>query len=413
MAKRASPGPGIKRLADLTPDAENLNQHTPRGAKLMEASLQECGFGDSLTVDKDGAVISGNQRLETLASLRMDNPIVVQSDGTRPIVHQRTDLAIGDVRAKQLAIYQNRVGEANLAWNLERLKQLRVDVPDVDLGRYWTEKELKALLGDGGAGSPEDDRAEALVERAEELQKEWKTAAGQLWLIPSKTVSGRNHRVLCGDAGDAAAVERVLAGATVALMVSDPPYGVAYNAGGSKIANDNLGAGQEEFWRKAYAAWPLEGDAYVFAPAGPLNMKLASALAAAGITHEQWLIWVKNALVLSRGHYHYRHEHIFYGWRGASSWLAGSDRDSVWNCARPTRSAEHPTMKPTELYARAMMNSSLPGATVVDPFMGSGTLLVAAEQLGRIAAGTELAPKYVAVILQRASDIGLAPGRLA
>ncbi len=197
-----APAPAIRSLDDLIPDPENANQHTERGSQLMENSLRECGFGDSLTVDKDGVVISGNQRLETLADLQMTNPIVVQSDGTRPIVHQRTDLAIGDVRAKKLAIYQNRVGEVNLSWNPEELQRLAIDMPDVDLGNFWTEKELNIMMATITADTAVEDGPEAQIERADELQKEWKTEAGQLWLVPSKTLPGgdppRALRRRCG-----------------------------------------------------------------------------------------------------------------------------------------------------------------------------------------------------------------------
>jgi DNA modification methylase len=192
--------------------------------------------------------------------------------------------------------------------------------------------------------------------------------------------------------------------------VTDPPYGVAYETVGKNprwrkdgrpIANDDLGAGQAAFWAAAFRHWPLEGDAYVFSPSGPLITTLCAAIETAGITHHQWLIWTKHQFTLGRSHYHYRHEHIFYGWRGKSSWNGSRTEDSVWEANRPMRSPEHPTMKPVALCRRALNNSSAPNAIVADPFLGSGTTMIAAEQLGRRCFGLEIEPGYCDVAVAR------------
>lgn len=149
-ARRPATTAGVKpitHLRDLTPDAQNANLHTPRGASMMETSLRECGFGDSLTVDRHGVVISGNQRLETVADIGLDDPIVVRSDGTRPIVHQRIDLEADDPRAKKLAIASNRVGEVNLAWDADVLAELASDDAAI-LDGLFTVEETASLLAD-------------------------------------------------------------------------------------------------------------------------------------------------------------------------------------------------------------------------------------------------------------------------
>jgi len=133
----------ITKLKHLRPDPNNLNRHTPRGSAMMEDSIRKFGFGDSMTVDRDGVVLSGNQRLETLADIQMDNPIVVQSDGTRPIVHQRTDLSATDPRGVALAIAQNRVGQVNLDWDIQALLAL----PREQTEACFSEKELEILAG--------------------------------------------------------------------------------------------------------------------------------------------------------------------------------------------------------------------------------------------------------------------------
>ena len=193
-------------------------------------------------------------------------------------------------------------------------------------------------------------------------------------------------------------------------MVTDPPYGVDYDTSwrtkrgrrpGRPITNDDLGEDQSGFWRAAFLAWPLNGDAYVFSPSGPLISTLCACIEAAGIKHHQWLIWVKDQLVLGRSHYHYRHEHIFYGWKGKTSWNRSRKEDSVWDEPRPLLSPEHPTIKPLPLCERAIENSSRPNDVVVDPFLGSGTTLIAAERTGRRCFGMEIDPAYCRVVIGR------------
>lgn len=143
------------------------------------------------------------------------------------------------------------------------------------------------------------------------------------------------------------------------------------------------------------------GRGYVFGPSGPLIFQLAAALTDAGIDPHQLLIWVKDRLVLGRSHYHYRHEHVLYGWKGKSSWNGSRKEDSVWDEPRPTDSPEHPTIKPLPLCQRAIENSSQPNDIVVDPFLGSGTTLIAAERTGRRGYGMEIDRAYCGLIIQR------------
>jgi len=194
------------------------------------------------------------------------------------------------------------------------------------------------------------------------------------------------------------------------LMVTDPPYGVAYETEGKNprwrkdklpIANDDLDKDQAAFWRDAFRHWPLEGDAYIFSPSGPPISILCASIEAAGITHHQWLIWVKHQFVLGRAHYHYRHEHIFYGWKRKTSWNGSRKEDSVWEEERPMASPEHPTMKPVSLCERAIENSSGVGDLVIDPFLGSGTTLIAADRTGRRCYGMEIDPTYCRVAIAR------------
>lgn len=217
------------------------------------------------------------------------------------------------------------------------------------------------------------------------------------------------HRLLVGDSTDAGDVWRLVGGASVDLLVTDPPYGVAY-AGRTRraltIANDNLGeAGTRQLVAEALRAAPLKpgGAFYVFAPGGALHLAFLLALSDAELPVHQALVWVKDRFVLGHGDYHARHEPILYGWRAGAAHHFVPDRtqDTVWEVDRPSRSAEHPTMKPVALIERAVRNSSRPGETVYDPFSGSGTTLIAAEITSRTAFAMEIDPRYAQVALER------------
>ena len=257
---------------------------------------------------------------------------------------------------------------------------------------------LRVMTREGAGGDSFDARA-ALAE----ANKACRIERGQIWRLG-------DHRVMCGDSADSGDVARLMAGETATLMVTDPPYGVAYETEGDNprwrkdalpIANDDLGDDQLAFWTSALVHWPLEGDVYVFCPSGPMIFPLAAAIAAAGIEHKQWLIWVKQQFVMGRSHYHYRHEHIFYGWKGKTSWSGSRKENSVWEVERPFNSPEHPTMKPLALVEAAIGNSSQPGDVVIDPFVGSGTTIVSAERHACICLAMEIQPIYVDVSIRR------------
>lgn len=151
--KTPKPTVKIEKLSAFTADPHNANRHTERGASMMESSLREVGFADSLTVSRDGVILSGHQRHETVASIGMDEAIVIESDGTRPIVHVRTDIESGTAQAAKLALFANRVGEVNLSWDAEALRQLQ---ESVDLSTLWSVTELATLIPDLSKVSSEE-----------------------------------------------------------------------------------------------------------------------------------------------------------------------------------------------------------------------------------------------------------------
>jgi DNA modification methylase len=228
------------------------------------------------------------------------------------------------------------------------------------------------------------------------------TRPGDLWLL------GR-HRLLCGDSTKAGDVERLMAGATADMVLSDPPYGVSY-VGKTKdaltVENDELD--EEDLSALVSAAFDhaqahCRPGAYWYAtvPAGPLHLLFAQDWKRRGILR-QIMVWAKDSMVLGHSEYHYRHEPILFGWiPGDRHKNADRTRTTLWQYDRPKASREHPTMKPVALWSQAVADGSRPGELVYDPFLGSGTTLIAAEQLGRRCNGMEISPQYVDVIVQR------------
>ena len=375
-------------IGKLRPDPFNPRRISEAEMEALVRSVREFGLLAPILVRKeDKTVVAGHQRLQAARRLGLE---------TVPVIF--VDISVEQAKLLNLAL--NKISGD---WDEGLLGRLMADLretPDVDISLSgFSEDEVAKLLRTLDARERRD-RPETF-----DLEAAWEAATkdpgvqrGDVWRLG-------DHRLMCGDSAHSGDVSRLMAGQQATLMVTDPPYGVAYEPEGRKrkrrIANDDLGKDQAEFWTKSFSAWPLEGDAYVFSPSGPLIQTLSASIVAAGIAHHQWLIWSKDQFVLGRSHYHYKHEHIFYGWRGKSSWNGSRVEESVWNEDRPMRSPQHPTMKPVSLCVRAIENSSQPNDLVIDLFLGSGTTLIAAERTGRRCYGMELDPHYCALVIAR------------
>lgn len=234
-----------------------------------------------------------------------------------------------------------------------------------------------------------------------------RVSPGEIWEL------GR-HRLMCGDATRAEDLGRLLGGTKATLLWTDPPYGVGYvgkTPQALTITNDDP-AGVGSLLRAAFGAVDevlAPGAAlYVMHPAGPQSVTFALGFIGAGWLLRQTLVWVKDRMVMGHGDYHYRHEPILYGYkpgrssgRGRRGWTGGNDQDSVFEVPRPAASRDHPTAKPVELIARCLQNSSAPRARILDPFCGSGSTVIACEQLGRVAYALDVDPAYCDVALTR------------
>lgn len=264
------------------------------------------------------------------------------------------------------------------------------------------------IEGNGAGGGQNDGTAvdaEPQIDRAAELNEKWQVKTGDLWLIGE-------HRLLCGDSTKAKDVVRVMDGEEADLLVTDPPYNVGY-VGKTKealtIDNDEMpDPAFRDFLVKAFDAAFASlkaGGGYYIWHADLEGYNFRGAIFDIGQRVRQCLIWAKNTLVMGRQDYHWKHEPCLYGWKegAAHSWHSDRTQTTVLQFDRPTRSQEHPTMKPTALFQYLIGNSSGKGEIILDTFGGSGTTLVAAQNMGRKGRTVELSPDYCAVILERMS----------
>jgi DNA modification methylase len=405
----------MSKISDFTPDKSNANKGTKRGKEALEASLRSYGAGRSILLDKNGRIIAGNKTAKMAEQVGIDDVIVVQTDGTQLVAVQRTDIDIDDEKGRMLAYADNRVAELDLSFNTD---QMLADITaGIDLSSMWSEDELQALLGDL-LPEQDDKDAEPQVNRADELNEIWRVQLGDLWQIGE-------HRLICGDCTDPVVVAKVMQGEKAEMVWTDPPYGVAVgdknkflnsiapsNRVEKNLENDTLDEPRlVEMLCASFdnaiehctagAAW------YVAAPAGPLHVLFGQVLKDRKIWR-QTIQWVKNNSTFSPMGvcYHWQAEPIFFGWlpNGAHRYYGGRTQTTVWEIDRPTTSPEHPTMKPIELVARAIKNSSRKDEIALDVFCGSGTTLVACQNLNRRGRGVEISPSYCAVVLQRMQD---------
>jgi DNA modification methylase len=387
-------------LDDLVLDPHNANRGTPRGRALLNESLRLHGAGRSVLVDKHGQVIAGNKTVEEARGLGL--PIhVVPTEGEALVVVQRRDLDLTtDPSAKALAIRDNRVAELDLEWDPEVLASLRAN--GLDLDSLWSESEWRTLQD--GLDSPEVE--EPVVAPAEtDIRK------GDLFALGA-------HRLLCGDATDPVDTTALLGDVVPVIMCTDPPYGVTYNAAWrhevypqqrtavGTVRNDDQAA-----WPAAFRLFP--GDVIYAWHAGVRSAEASAALVEVGFALRAQIIWVKPHFVLSRGAYHYAHEPCFYAVRNGASahWRGGRTQTTVWtvpnlNPIGGTREGEnaptgHSTQKPVRLFELPILNHTVRGDAVYDPFVGSGTTLIAAERTGRVAYVMDLEPRYVQATVTR------------
>ncbi|TYS55764.1 DNA modification methylase [Bacillus infantis] len=423
----------------------------------LKRSIQEFGYVEPMVWNtRTGNLVGGHQRYKILK----ENPLI-----------QMVDVSVvdlDDTKEKALNIALNKISGD---WDEEKLVELLQELKEEDLDLALTGydlEEAEQLISEFNLGAALDD-LDAVEEDEfnpdeayEEAKRNPKAKPGDVWQL------GR-HRLMCGDSTSSDDVAKLMNGQRAEMIFTDPPYNVNYQggAGGNRegIKNDHMDSESFlEFLRAVYknmAAHTAEGGAIYVCHADTEGESFRKGLREAGFLLKQCLIWVKNTFVLSRQDYHWQHEPILYGWKegAAHRWngdrlqsttfdevpdisivregehhiltfnneersivirakdieimnIVEDDQKSAWRIDKPSRSEEHPTMKPLAVPARGIINSSRPGEIVMDLFGGSGSTLIAAEKTGRICYTMELDPGYADVIIKRYEELTGEPALL-
>ena len=366
---------------------KDLKPGDPAYEKIRR-SLHEFGYVDPVIWNEvTGNIVGGHQRYTVLVA-----------EGATEI-----DCVVVHIENKQeekaLNIALNKaVGEWEPVALADLLSDLKISGYDLDITGFDA-AEVDDLFSQVHDKDVHDDDCDIDPEQIEPFVQ-----FGDIWMLGK-------HRMMCGDATSEEDVVRLMDGDSANLVVTDPPYNVAYeSADGKKIQNDSMADGQfYEFLLAAFrnmAAHMAEGgSAYIF-HADTEGLNFRRAFKEAGFHISGVCIWVKNSLVLGRSPYQWQHEPVLFGWlpNGKHRWFSDRKQSTVWNFDKPRRSKEHPTMKPIPLLAYPIKNSSAPNGIVLDLFGGSGSTLMACEQTDRICLTMELDPKYATAIVMRFSN---------
>ncbi len=375
----------------LIPYIRNARTHSDEQIAQVAASIVEFGWTNPILVSADGVIIAGHARLLAARKLNMNEvPVIVLGH-------------LSETQRRALIIADNKLA-LNAGWDDDMLRveleSLKEDAFDLDLVGF-TDEELEAILA-GGEQTVEGKTDEDAVP---ETQDDVVSVPGDLWVMG-------NHRLLCGDSTQLDVVEKLLDGGLADMVFTDPPYNVNYGAtmkdklrGTNRtIANDNLGSDFEQFLRDTCVNMLTftKGAIYVCMSSSEIHT-LQRVFREAGGHWSTFVVWAKNTFTMGRSDYQRQYEPILYGWKEGTDhfWCGARDQGDVWFIKKPHVNDLHPTMKPVELVERAIRNSSKGRDTVLDPFGGSGTTLIACEKAGRQARLIELDPKYCDVIIRR------------
>ena len=385
-------------IAGLIPYARNARTHTDAQVAQIAASIREWGWTNPVIVDEDGTLIAGHGRVLAARQLGIDSV-------PASIV---TDWSEGKKRAYRLT---DNVLALKAGWDDDLLRIELGDLAglDFDLDLIgFSPDELGALMAPGTEGLTDPDEVP-------EPPAEPVSVLGDVWQL------GR-HRLVCGDSTTMESVDKALAGVRPHLMVTDPPYGVEYdaswrNSGGvgraakGRLREYVVPGDENADWREAWVLFP--GDvAYVWSAPGALQIESYTSLAESGFEVRQQIIWGKQHFAIGRGHYHIQHEPCWYAVRKSAvgHWTGSRQQSTLWliqigngylKGKAEDAAVAHSTQKPVECMKRPIENNSSPGQAVYDPFVGSGTTIIAAEMTGRACHAIELYPPYVDVAVLR------------
>ena len=378
-----------RQVVDLIPYARNSRTHTDEQVAQIAGSIREFGWTNPVLIDGEAGIIAGHGRVLAAQRLGMKQVPTIQLDHMTEA--QRRAYVIAD---NKLAL--------NAGWDNDLLKvELgELQALDFDLALMgFNPSELETLLAPAateGLTDP-DDTPEPPAQPV--------SALGDVWLLGA-------HRIVCGDSTTVESGDKALNGVKPHLMVTDPPYGVEYDADwrnkamradGSAVGGRAIGKVKNDDradWSEAWTLFP--GDvAYVW-HAGLFASTVATSLETAGFKLRSQIIWKKSNFAIGRGDYHWHHEPCWYAVRGTGHWAGDRKQSTIWEIAKPQKSETgHSTQKPVECMKRPIENNSSPGQAVYEPFSGSGTTIIAGEMTGRSVHAIELNPAYVDVAVTR------------
>ena len=414
------------KIAKFKPQTRNGNKHTQRGMGMLESSMRQYGYVSPMTAAADGEIIDGSARIETSATVFGDDAIVVHHDGTKPVIMVRDDIPSADTpEARAISMAANRIAQVNLDFDAEVI--LQDLAAGVDLDQFWRKDELDELLADLQPKTTGDTPAE--TDRAEELREKWGTAPNQLWALGE-------HRLLCASCLEPENITRLLGGETPTMIFADPPYGISVVAanvsvGGGEGPNGMIPFGGVKGKRlgSANAAKPF-GSNYVRGTIGAAHVVDVGKYAPI-IGDETTETAVRSSTVLLAQFP--KAVHVWWGGNYYANTLPASSCWLVWNKETTGNFADcelawtnqpkaaklfthrwngmlrdsererrfHPTQKPAALADWVFTELGAEGDVILDPFLGSGPTVIAAEQTNRRVFGLEMSAEYIAIILER------------
>jgi len=369
----------------LIPYARNARTHSKEQILQLRASLREFGFVNPVIVDKDLNIIAGHGRIMAAKEESMTEVPCV-------FVEHMTD-----AQKKAYILADNRLA-MNAGWDADMLAVELADLQgsDFDINLLgFDDAEINKLLGADAEDVKDDD-----FDVDGELKNPAVTKLGDLWLLGK-------HRLVCGDSTKEETFTLLMDGGSANLVVTDPPYNVNYEGTAGKIKNDNMA--DDKFYNFLLAAFTStekamarDASIYVF-HADTEGLNFRRAFADAGFYLSGCCVWKKQSLVLGRSPYQWQHEPVLFGWKktGKHAWYSDRKQSTIWEFDKPKKNGDHPTMKPIPLVAYPIVNSSMTGCIVLDPFGGSGSTLMACAQTDRICYTIELEEKFCDVIVKR------------
>lgn len=392
----------IGKLSEFRPQVANANKHTERGLRMLDDAMSEDGYVAPATAAADGEVIDGSARLERAFDKFSDEAIILEHDGRRPIIAVRTDIPNAQTsEAKRIAVRANRIAQVDLEWNPEILAELAPE----EIKGMFSDKELAEILSQTGV-EPATKDVDIDIDKAAELQQKWQVVTGEIIEIGK-------HRLMCGDSTSSADVERLLGdGRRVQAVVTDPPYNIGFKYDGPYKGKDAKRSGDYGEFLRAFLSLcdPFADDG---CPFFVWQAQLNVAYFHEWFAGRDWRLFASCKNFIQA-----RPTWLNYAWDPIVVWIKGERKTKNhvgirdWHLAETSITAQtddrvisglHPCPRPLDAVEYVIKSHSEPSSVIYDAFAGSGTTLVAAENLNRKCYAMEISPAYCAVTLERMS----------